>query len=356
MKYNSLSYYALVDYDVSPGVGKKIDNTLIAAEKLGLMTKKEIYPKNFKGVFYFIISLIKDRSEVVFIRFSDLIFPFLFFVLVLLRIRGKKVVIDVPTPRKILLKEIDSATKNLFNKKIRKAWTYLSASWVLWPANLIIQYADEGRWFLFGIKRKTFKIGNGILIDDNIPVISSVWPDKELRLIGVAQIAPWHGYDRLIKSLALLREKNPDFKVHLTLVGEGCGLLELKELVRRCELQNQVSFTGMLSGVELDQIFDNMHIGVASLGLYRIGLNEASVLKSREYMARGLPVIGAGKDPDFNEECPFRFVVPNNDSVVELADLIYSFHNRELPSSSQIRQFAEDKLSLEGKLYHLLSE
>lgn len=356
MHYRSFAYYALVDCDKSPGVAKKIDNTLIAANNLGLTTKKNVYPPNIRGVLGFIHTLLKEKTDIVVIRFSDLIFPLLFFVLIILRIRGRKVIIDIPTPRKTLLKELESSIRSPLKKHVRKTWTYFSASWVLWPANKIIQYADEGRWFLLGVGKKTFKIGNGILIDENIPIVSNVWPDEELKLIGVAQMANWHGYDRLIRALALLKMRQPKFKVHLTLVGEGSELQALKKLVESSELQSQVTFTGMLTGAALDREFDNVHIGIASLGLYRIGLEEASVLKAREYMARGLPVVGVGKDPDFDEKCPYRFVVPNDDSVEELSELIYTFRNRELPPASEIRQFAEERLSLEGKLRHLLAE
>lgn len=355
MRCKSFSYYALVDRDKSPGVAKKIDNTVIAANNLGFDTQKEIYPPTVSGVFAFIHTLLKEKADVVTIRFSDLVFPLLFFVLIILRVRCKKVIIDVPTPRKTLIKELNCLNINPLKKNIRKAWTYFSASWILMPANQIIQYADEARWFLWGVEYKTQKMGNGILIDEQIHVISSHWPDKELRLIGVAQMANWHGYDRLIRALRLLGKDCPEFKVHLVLVGEGSELQALKDLVVSCGLQKKVTFTGMLIGADLNRIFDNAHIGIASLGLYRKGLDEASDLKTREYMARGLPVIGVGRDPDFDVNCPYRFVVPNDDSVEELAELIYSFRNRKLPNANEIRQFAEERLSLEGKLRHLLS-
>src|SRR5690606_24442717 len=208
--------------------------------------------------------------------------------------------------------------------------------------------------FSFGVSGKTLKIGNGINIDDRIPLVKNVWPDDSLRLIAVAQFASWHGYDRLINALAALKEKYGFERVRLTLVGDGDELLSLKKLVETLGLRSQVSFSGMLRGDELDRAFEGAHIGISSLGLYRKGLNEASDLKTREYMARGLPVIGVGKDPDFEEDSPFRFVVPNDDSVESLVEFLYTVNERALPLPQDVRRFAENHLSLQGKLSAIL--
>ncbi|QIB52610.1 glycosyltransferase [Pseudomonas sp. OIL-1] len=354
MQKKIFSYFALVDRARSPGVARKIDNTVLAAAHLGLVSKGNVFPTSRSGVIKFIVSLIKEDADIIMIRFSDLVFPVLFLVMVTHRVRGHVVIIDVPTPRIIGLKEIDATTKNKMKGLFRKIWSYCSGGWVLYPASLVIQYAAEGAWFSLGVSGKTLKIGNGIAIDDNIPLVKNVWPDDNLRLIGVAQLASWHGYDRLINALAVLKEKYGFDSVQLTLVGDGDELQKLKRLVENLGLRDQVSFTGMLRGDELDRAFCGAHIGISSLGLYRKGLNEASDLKTREYIARGLPVIGVGKDPDFEENSPFRFVVSNDDSVESLVELLYSLKGRELPCKESVRRFAEENLSLVGKLSMIL--
>lgn len=356
MQKESFSYFALVDRTKSPGVARKIDSTVLAAAHLGLVSKGSVFSTSRSGVLRFIASLIKEDADIIMIRFSDLVFPLLFLVMVAHRVRGHVVIVDVPTPRVIGIKEIDATTTNKMKSLFRKAWSYCSGGWVLYPANLIVQYAAEGAWFSFGVSGKTLKIGNGIIIDDRIPLIKNVWPDDNLRLIGVAQFASWHGYDRLINALAILKEKYGFDSVRLTLVGDGDELPNLKRLVETFGLRDQVSFTGMLRGDELDRAFEGAHIGVSSLGLYRKGLSEASDLKTREYMARGLPVIGVGKDPDFEENSPFRFVVPNDDSVEDLAELIYGFSNRTLPLPREVRRFAEENLSLKEKLSSIINQ
>jgi len=354
MKFKSFSYYALVNRHKSPGVAKKIDNTVLAASHIGLDASCHLYPASRSGVFGFLLQLFKERSDVIMVRFSDLVFPLVFFIMLVQRLRGRIIIIDVPTPRVIGLKELDSAVRNPILRALRKTLTIISAAWVLYPAHKVIQYAEESAWFSFGVKNKTLKIGNGIFIDDETPLTQATWPSKELKLIGVAQLAKWHGFDRMLKSIELLNKKDLAYKVSFTIVGDGGELPYLKTLVRQFGLDRQVIFTGMLIGSELDKFFAQAHIGISSLGLYRKGLAEASDLKTREYMARGLPVIGVGTDPDFEKNSAFRFVVANDESIEGLADLMAGFAENKLPLPADVRRFAEGRLSLESKLSKIL--
>lgn len=355
MENKKFEYFALVNRVKSPGVAKKIDNTVIAARNIGLNASGYCYPTNLSGAKSFFKELVRSRADFVMIRFSDLVSPFVFFIMMYLRLRGVKIIIDVPTPRVIGLKELDSAIENKFYRIMRKTMLCMTGAWVFYPAHRIVQYASESGWFEFGVKHKTIKIGNGILVDDKIPLVQSVWPADELKLIGVAQLANWHGYDRLIRALAEVNKKDLPYKVSFTIVGDGAERPVLEALVRELGLQEQVFFTGMLIGDELDAVFLDKHIGVASLGLYRIGLSEASVLKTREYIARGLPVIGVGEDPDFEVGSPYRFLVSNDDCIDGLVGFLESLNDESLLTSEVLREYALLKLSLESKIKFILS-
>ncbi|WP_417776491.1 glycosyltransferase family 4 protein [Stutzerimonas xanthomarina] len=352
----TFSYYALVNRSKALGVTKKIGGTVDAAKKLGLAATSQIFPTSASGICRIVISILRQKPDILFVRFSDLAFPFIFFAILVARIRGQKVIIDVPTPRVIALKEFNAAVKNPLSRTLRKLWTCLSGPWVLYPAHKIIQYADESLWFSWGTLHKTVKVGNGVNIDKDLPLTKSFWPDSELRLIAVAQLASWHGYDRLINALALLKAIHPEFKVKCVIVGAGEELASLQSMVSKEGLKEQVTFAGMLTGNALDEVFEHAHVGVSSLCLYRKNVEEASDLKTREYMARGLPVLGVGKDPDIDDNSPFRFLVRNNNDAKELAERIYEFSMIELPRSADIRDFAEERLSLEGKLRSILGD
>lgn len=356
MKFNSLEYFALVDIKQSPGVARKIEGTVEAAQKMGMTATTCIMPKNVKGVAILFRRLFFTESSVVVIRFSDLIFPIVFFVMIWLRIRRKKIVVDVPTPRSKGLIEIGIVLSNPVKRNLRKFISYASASWILLPASLIIQYADEGQYFSFGLSRKTIKIGNGINIKDDTPIANSQWPNPTINLIAVAKLSNWHGYDRLLYALAELEKKQSISRFSLKIIGDGCALGDLKKITRDLQIKS-VEFTGQLTGKNLDDAFLGAHVGVASLGLYRIGLNEASVLKTREYMARGLPVIAAGDDPDFGRDCRFRVSVENCNETESLVTAL-----EELPqllselNAGAIRRYALDHLTLEAKLKMILQK
>ena len=353
MKNKTLTYYAVLDDKTSPGVAKKILNTVAAANELGVVSSSKVFSPNDK--FSLFVGIIKENSDYIYIRYPGWISYFLFFVLVYKRLIGSKVIIDIPTPRVIGLKEIEDSERSYFRKLISKVVLICAGSWVLWPAHRIIQYADESTWFSWGVKNKSIKIGNGININLTTPLVEKTLRDDSLNLIAVAQLAGWHGYDRLISAIALLKDKYPEFKVSLKIVGDGTALPKLKSLVSNFKLEDNVVFTGFLYGKDLDDAFEGMHLAVASLGLYRIGLSEASVLKTREYMARGLCVIGVGKDPDFPDNSPYRFLVPNNDEIEVLSELIYKLKDEVLPSPKEVRGYAQKNLTLKAKVEKILN-
>lgn len=349
-----VTYHALINLERSPGIGKKIYSTLDACRHLGLQADAKIHANSISGIIGFVFGLLRENSKFIYIRFSDWVFPLIFFLVLYHRAMGRKIIADVPTPRAVGLKEIDVSAASPHVKLIRKLWNLSSGGWVLWPFSKVVQYAEESAWFSFGVKHKTLKIGNGIAFGSDTSLAGCDRREDEFNLIAVAQMADWHGYDRLIKALFLLHEKKLDTKVHLTLVGNGTALSGLRALAERLGLQGQVTFTGMLTGDQLDQAFSTADIGVASLGLYRKGLHEASDLKSREYMSRGLCVMGVGSDPDFPPDSPYRFLVPNDDSIEPVAEAITELATKALPLAQEVIDFAQNNLNWKIKVRKVL--
>jgi hypothetical protein len=114
----------------------------------------------------------------------------------------------------------------------------------------------------------------------------------------------------------LLAKQFPQWTFHL--VGFTAGDIP--------EAPENVRIYGRLSMREYLPIAAHAHVGIGTLALHRKGLNEASPLKVREYLALGLAVIVGYQDTDFTGEEPFICQIPNSeDNVVKNLDKIESF-------------------------------
>jgi hypothetical protein len=67
-------------------------------------------------------------------------------------------------------------------------------------------------------------------------------------------------------------------------------------------------------------------VGIGTLALYRNGMSEACPLKTREYLAYGLPIIIGYRDTDFLRPAPFILQLPNGEYGVHgVADDVSAF-------------------------------
>lgn len=98
---------------------------------------------------------------------------------------------------------------------------------------------------IFG--RPTIQISNGIDFDF-IPLKQSTATTRELHLIAVATIHPWHGFDRVIRGLThyLRHEHREDVKLHI--VGQGVPAVvdEYHALVEEGAIEQNVIFHGLV--------------------------------------------------------------------------------------------------------------
>ncbi|HHH84534.1 MAG TPA: glycosyltransferase [Firmicutes bacterium] len=106
---------------------------------------------------------------------------------------------------------------------------------------------------------------------------------------------PWSGVDRIIKRI----EEWP--KVSLIMAGSGP---ELKSLLSKLDasLRERFLYTGPQSEEELAGLYESADFAFSSQALDRIGIREARPLKTREYLAYGLPVVcGYQEKPELVE-------------------------------------------------------
>ena len=193
-------------------------------------------------------------------------------------------------------------------------------------------------------------ISNGI----NLEVIPARNPKPDpdaIHILALASMSYWHGYDRLIRSLAAY---NGDQNVMIHMVGgnDGGSIPEWKALTQELGLQDKVIFHGSKSGDALSEMFDLCDIGINSLGMYRKGFAVTSELKAREYAARGLPFVCSVDDPalDHAEE-PLWMRVSNDDSIPDMGSIVeFALKMRtDERSVEKLRAYAGEYLTWESQ-------
>lgn len=133
-------------------------------------------------------------------------------------------------------------------------------------------------------------INNGVDYE-TIRVRNPISDGEGIHIICVANYAPWHGCDRLISGLHTYIQKGQKVHVVLHIVGGGKELIRYKELVKRYGIEKNVIFHGILTGKELDEVYDMCDLAAECFGCHRVNVRVSSSLKSREYGAKGLPML-----------------------------------------------------------------
>lgn len=88
---------------------------------------------------------------------------------------------------------------------------------------------------------------------------------------------------------------------------------------------DQIHYFDFISKEELDHILPDYVAGITTLQLEKIGLHEAAPLKTREYLLRGLPVIGRFRDSGLANEFPYFFrldVDPKSEEILNRMELL----------------------------------
>jgi glycosyltransferase involved in cell wall biosynthesis len=202
-----------------------------------------------------------------------------------------------------------------------------------------------------GAKIPSLTIPNGIDVEAVAKTGFRKLDGQEFNLVFVgSRSSPWHGLERVITSVS--RYSGP-YALRLHIVGET-GSLGIKGTEQR-----KLIYHGVKRGVELDEVFAKANMAVSTMGLYRIKMNEAASLKTREYTARGIPFILGYRDVDLvgvEEKRKFFLEVPNNGKEISV-EKILNFHSRlgeKFRSSSDLsdymREYALERMDWRGKM------
>lgn len=206
---------------------------------------------------------------------------------------------------------------------------------------------------IFGIP--TIHSSNGINVD-GVSQVAGKFTDRQINLIGVAFMQRHHGYERIIKGLHAYYEKGtPEYQVTLRLVGDGPEKPFYQELTGRYHLEDYVHFYPTLSGKELDELYDDSDIALVSFGMYKLGFyGKLCALKSRECLAKGMPLVTGCEIDVLPQDYPYAKVFPNDASTVDIGEITALYERitgsvgskKEL--SDRIREFAREHVSMEA--------
>lgn len=188
------------------------------------------------------------------------------------------------------------------------------------------------------------QIQNGIDVN-SIPKRTHSYICKDsITIMTVANINPWHGFDRLIKGLHEYYQLQPNIQVTFEIVGPGAEVDFLRALAKNMNVDKYVTFHGVVVGKDLDEIFERADIGVAILGIHRNNMSIIDCLKSREFCARKLPFITQDAEVHFKDK-RFALSVPSNETPINIKDVIKLYESVcfNLDILDEMYDFAKEK-------------
>ncbi|MDE6994318.1 MAG: glycosyltransferase [Lachnospiraceae bacterium] len=213
-----------------------------------------------------------------------------------------------------------------------------------------VTYTDDKE--IFGIP--TIRSANGINVD-SVPQIAGAFQDGQINMIGVAFMQRHHGYERIIEGMREYYDggQTPELKIRLRLVGDGPEKPMYQELVEKYHLEEYVQFYPTMSGKELDELYDDSDLALVSFGMYKAGFyGKLGALKSRECLAKGMPLITGCEIDVLPEDYPFAKVFPNDGSTVNMEEIAALYRRirhivadkKEL--ADRIREYAKEHVSM----------
>ena len=243
--------------DESSSKKRIVDNTVIA--DYGNSTISKILKRTeFASIVKYAIN---SHIDFVYIRSNHNANPFTIKMVKRMKQAGMKVVMEIPTYPYDTEYHAQGMDNLIFLDKVfrHSLARHLDA---------IITFSDDER--IFG--QRTIRISNGIDFRNVKVKTAENDTNKALNLIGVAEIHGWHGFDRVVKGLAVYYAQKPAYIVRFHVIGyfySAEGEKEFKKMVSDLQMDEYVILHGKKHGEELDRIFDSCDFGIGSLGRHQ---------------------------------------------------------------------------------------
>lgn len=374
-------YITFLNEDIRPGYKKKIHAQAKSVHELGLDSYLLIVKSNSIGLYHFdketklieyplsfcrrkeernikderkllkqFLKLAKEvieekKPDIVYIRRIVPILPSILKFIDFIRNKGVEVYYEYPTyPWKKEMSDIGN-----------KVFYFLDCLFY----KKLIESVDKVTYIGGSTDNKKFKkIVNGVDITQ-FPIHKKIVKNNEIHLITVAHVRECHGVDKVIRGLYQYYKSNPRIQIYFDIVGPVDSSLNLESMVAEYKLQEKVIFWGYQEGENLEKIFDLADIGVDGLAIELVGAGiSGSSLKSREYLARGLPYIYSNKLDyiDNDSEIPdFVFEAGEKNGYINIQSILEAFQSMKSTPES-IRTFADTYLSWKRIMKNALAE
>ncbi len=283
-----------------------------------------------------------EYFDICYIRF-DLNTPKFLSLLKALNPRCGKIFIEIPTypynkEYSGIINQIRLAIDNLYAKKIYKY------------VDKIISFYEISGGEYYGVPVQV--VPNGFDFD-GISIIQHDEVPDTIEIVAVSSMRLWHGYERFIDGLNIYYSNGGKRNLIFHIVGDGREGLKYMELVKRYHLEQRVFFHGAMHGEELDNLMEKCTLGVDSLARHRTGISVLSSLKSREYGAKGIPIINSCDIDILGDDFCYFLKVPadetpiNIEDIIEFYDSVYQ-HGHRIEVARQIRAYIEAKSSMKS--------
>lgn len=180
--------------------------------------------------------------------------------------------------------------------------------------------------------KKTINFENGININGVVPHKRSREKDL-IRIIAVSYEWEVHGYDRLLKGLSEYYSNEQKYRVEVIFV--GTLLKSTKKLIKKLNLEEYVMLPGVISGKELDELYNKSDLGMGCMALHRRSKCAVSDLKTKEYIAKGIPYIFAGNQMGQDELFKYSYRFNDDDSPLDINKIV-SFYESLLDEENLV--------------------
>ncbi|RYY40081.1 MAG: hypothetical protein EOO08_07015 [Chitinophagaceae bacterium] len=195
-------------------------------------------------------------------------------------------------------------------------------------------------------------INNGVDLSD-LPVAHPRSDVQQMvKFVSVSSLKKWHAYERLVAGLPAYLAQPGHTPVHFNIVGFGPEYDKIVNMTRELGVESSVTFHHFKTGQELDDIYNDNHVAIGTLGFHRIGITFSSSLKNREYFGRGLPIVLSTPDEDMPADLPYVLYVPEGEEPLDIAPLVSFAQNlyRNTSVNDDIRQYAEETVTWNSKI------